>query len=233
MTTEHVTTLLGAYVLGALDEQEVTAVDEHIASCPECRLEAADLRGVETALGELPPEALIDGPPADGELLLQRTLRTVRKERGRQDWRRRATVAAAAVAVGGAVLGGGTVLGRATAPQTGALPPPVTTPVTAPATMAGSAQDPTSGARMSVAVRPAAGWVRVNATVSGITPGQRCRLLVVAHDGSRREAGSWLASATSASTGTNLDGFALVPPSDVAAVAVETFEGTKLVSVPV
>ncbi|GAB1640153.1 anti-sigma factor family protein [Krasilnikovia sp. MM14-A1259] len=232
MTTEHVTDLLGAYVLNVLDEQEGSTVEQHLASCPQCRLETDDLRTVEAALGEVPPEALIDGPPADGELLLQRTLQTARKERGRHDWRRRATLVAAAVAVGGAVLGGGTVLGRATAPQQVALPGPSTS-ADVPGTMHRTGQDPVSGARMSVVVRPAAGWVRVNASVAGITAGQRCRLVVVGHDGSRREAGSWLSSETGVTAGTNLDGFALVPPSDVAAVEVETFTGTKLVSVPV
>lgn len=237
MTTGHVIPLLGAYVLGALDEHEVSAVEQHLPSCQTCQLEAEDLRGVAAALGEAPPEALIEGPPPDADLLLQRTLRQVRAERGRRDWRGRAAVATAAVVVSGVVLGGGAVLGRSTAsrPEAGPPPPPVTGSVPTPVlgTKFGSGADPVTGARLTVAVRPAAGWVRLNASVTGIAAGQRCRLLVVAGDGTRREAGSWLVSEAGAAQGTNLDGSALVAPDEVAAVEVENFQGRKLVSVPV
>jgi hypothetical protein len=238
MTTKHETALLGAYVLDVLDEQEATRVKKHLASCKPCQLEVDDLRGVLTALGEVPPEALIDGPPDDGDLLLQRTLRQARSERGQHEWRRRATLIGAAAAVGAVVLGGGTLIGRSTAPRPGAQPAPVTpaapTPTaTPPAPRFGSATDPVTGARLTVAIRPAAGWVRVNVTASGIKAGQRCRLLVIGRDGSRTEAGSWLVSEAAAASGTSLEGFALVAPADVAAVTVENFAGTKLVSAPV
>ena len=36
---------------------------------------------VEAALTRMPAEALLDGPPPDGELLLRRTLRRMRQER--------------------------------------------------------------------------------------------------------------------------------------------------------
>src|SRR4051794_4191002 len=118
MTTGHVIPLLGAYALGALDEQEVSTVQEHLASCPPCRQEAQDLRELTTALGAVPPEALlVEGPPPGGDLLLQRTLRQARAERARQRWRGRAAAGVAAVLAGAVILAGGAVLGRATAPQ--------------------------------------------------------------------------------------------------------------------
>ena len=72
MTTQHEPQLLGAYVLGALEEQEVRTVEEHLASCPECRGELDELRAMEAYLGDVPPEALLDGPPEGGDLLLAR-----------------------------------------------------------------------------------------------------------------------------------------------------------------
>ncbi|MEU3727313.1 zf-HC2 domain-containing protein, partial [Streptomyces sp. NPDC031705] len=73
--------LLGAYVLGVLDEEEVRRVGEHLGDCVRCREEVAALREMERVLGEVPEEAFLDGPPPGGDLLLQRTLRQVRGER--------------------------------------------------------------------------------------------------------------------------------------------------------
>jgi hypothetical protein len=73
--------------------------------------------------------------------------------------------------------------------------------------------------------------VRVNAAVTGIPAGSRCRLWVVARDGRREPAGSWLVSTKSAREGTSLDGSALVAPADVAAVEVGSVGGRRFVSV--
>ena len=77
--SEHETDLLGAYVLGVLDRIEQAAVQAHLDGCPPCRREVEDLRGMEAALGEIPPEAFLDGPPPGGDFLLQNTLREVRR----------------------------------------------------------------------------------------------------------------------------------------------------------
>ncbi|WP_367137372.1 anti-sigma factor [Saccharothrix sp. HUAS TT1] len=233
MTANHDPQLLGAYVLGALDEREARAVADHLASCPRCDAELADLRAMEEAMGDVPPEVLLDGPPEGGDLLLQRTLRQVRSERGGQVRRRRVGLGLAAAAVAAIVLGGGFAVGRGTAPEdVGALP---TATATAPpsGTRVGSATDPVTGARMTVQVRPAAGWVRVNASVAGVARDEKCRLFVVAKDGSRQEAGSWLVSAVGEEDGTNLDGSALIAPEDVAAIEVRNFDDERIVTVPV
>jgi hypothetical protein len=244
--TGHETELLGAYVLGVLDGQEWADVQTHLAGCAVCRREVDDLREVEAALGEIPPEAFLDGPPPDGELLLQRTLRQVRGERGRQDRRRYVLVAAAVVLVAAASFGGAAVLGRDTAPNGPAAAPapaasapaptaaaPTASAPTPPGTRTGTATDAGTGATMTVAVAPAAGWVRVHATISGVPPGEQCRLYVVARDGAREPAGSWLVGPAGATAGTTLDSAALMAPADVAAVQAETFAGEILVVVPI
>jgi anti-sigma factor RsiW len=224
-STEHDSRSLGAYVLGALDRQEMRAMEQHLASCRRCQAELAELRMTRAALDGLPPEAMLDGPPDGADLLLQRTLRQIRRETGQQVRRRRTMAASAAVVVAVAFAGGGVVLGRTTAP-------PGTTQAAAPAgTRTASATDNATGAKMTVSVQPAAGWVRVNASVAGIPKGEKCRLYVVARDGTREEAGSWLVSELGAQNGTQLDGAALVAPADVASVEVEDFGGQKYVSV--
>ena len=104
MTTNHDRQLLGAYVLGVLDEREVRAVEDHLASCPRCRAELAELRTMEAAMGDVPPEALLDGPPEGGDLLVQRALRQVRSERGGQLRRRQVGLGLVAAAVAAVVI---------------------------------------------------------------------------------------------------------------------------------
>jgi len=140
-----------------------------------------------------------------------------------------------------ATLVGGTLLGRATAPapQAGGVgTPSPTAPATSsvvpgPSSRVFAASDPATGASMTVALTPAAGWVRVHVKADGIKAGQKCRLQVVDKRGTVTPAGSWLVSPVGEKQGTVLDGAALVAPADVASVDVVTFAGQRLVSVPV
>jgi len=233
MTTQHDPQLLGAYVLGALDEQEVRALDEHLASCPDCTREVEDLRAMEAFLGEVPPEAMLDGPPEGGDLLLQRTLRQVRSERGGVARRRQFALGAAAAVVAALVLGAGVFVGKVTSPD-GGVPQSTETVAPDPAgTKLATFTDPVTKASMTVKVIPAAGWVRTNVAVKGIPEGEKCRIFVVAKDGSRQEAGSWVVSKKGAAEGANLDGAAIVAPADVKSVLVENVAGKKFVEVPV
>ena len=72
----------------------------------------------------------------------------------------------------------------------------------------------------------------LTATVDGVPAGQRCRLVVVARDGSRAVAGSWLVSPAGEHDGTTLHGSAIVPPDQVAAVLVENEAGREFVVAP-
>ncbi|HZG91303.1 MAG TPA: anti-sigma factor [Pseudonocardia sp.] len=229
MTDRHVAGDLGVYLAGAMEPRDAWGVESHLAVCGWCSTELRELRDVTALLEGMPPEALLDGPPDGGDLLLRRTVRQVRREAGRG---RRVAGVAAAVLVGAAGLGGGFWYGQQSAPQ----PPPavVAAPDPVPFTqgaLTGQAVDPETGAEMAVTVLPTAGWVRLSATTAGIPPGERCRMVVVAEDGTREVAFSWLTGEPGAGTGP-LSGSALVAPEDVAAVEVETEDGRTFVSVP-
>ncbi|MEV8455320.1 zf-HC2 domain-containing protein [Streptomyces sp. NPDC052095] len=234
---EHDSELLGAYVLGALDEAEVRAVDEHTASCRRCHDELDGLREMESALGEVPPEAFLDGPPDGGDLLLQRTLRQVRSERAGQALRRRAVLGAVAAVAAAAVLGGGFLIGRSTVESApvAAPPPPAATETVPPAHPAGvkvlEGRSASTGSEMRLRVTPAVDWIRLNASVTGIPAGERCRVVVVAKDGGREIAGSWLVA--DEKKGANLDGSAAVPMDDVQKILIENDQGKEYVSVKV
>ena len=239
-TQQHDSELLSAYVLGALGEREAREVAEHVASCEECRKEVAELREMELALGEVPPEAFLEGPPEGGDLLLQRTLRQVRTERTASQRRRSFTVGVAVAASATVVFLGGYLVADNGSSDAQAVRPPVSTAATPPGTTAptgvllGSATDPATKARMTVRVTPAADWVRVNAAVTGIPAGERCRLVVVSKDGTREIAGSWVVGRTDtgAGKGADLDGSAAIRSGDVTSVSVENESGTKFVTVP-
>jgi hypothetical protein len=221
---------LGAYALGALDPTEARVVHDHLAGCLDCQREVSELMMIRRALDQVPPEAFVDGPPEDGELLLQRTLRQVRAESAPGRSRVPLAAMAAAVAVGVA-LAGGVLLGRQT----------VSTPAAAPATATSTpsnarlaeATDPATGTVMKVALEPKKGWVWVHADVTGLPVGARCELYIVPRAGEPILAGSWLVSEDGSKNGTRLEGTALIPPTDVASVQVRTTEGQTMVTVPV
>jgi anti-sigma factor RsiW len=150
---------------------------------------------------------------------------------------RRDLLVAAAAAV--LLVGAGATVGRQTAPRVVAEPPVVTptqpsdTAPPVPGTRQATAVDASTGARLTVSVIPATGWVRVTAAASGIKAGQRCRLMVVSKHNVQVEAGSWLVSAKGAAQGTTLEGSALIAPDDVAAVRVQNDAGDVLVNTEV
>ncbi|MEJ2858215.1 MULTISPECIES: hypothetical protein [unclassified Saccharothrix] len=80
---------------------------------------------------------------------------------------------------------------------------------------------------MTATVTPADGWVRLNATVTGLRPDERCQLVVTDARGRHFVAGGWVATH---GNDTTLSGAALVALSDIAAISVITPTGHTLVS---
>jgi anti-sigma factor RsiW len=209
---------LGAHALGLLDAAQSRAVEEHLAGCPACRREWEELRGMVNLLDDVPPEAFLDGPP-DADLMLHRTVRQVRTEATAQRRRRRFLLAGAAAAAVAVFVGGGVLVGRETAP-----PPPAVVAAPGAVQLTGGGAP---GITMTATLTPAAGWVRLSTSVKGIPPGERCYVVVVARDGTREIAGSWLVSQGGWRDGVTLDGSALVPLDQVAEVVIENEAGRE------
>jgi anti-sigma factor RsiW len=230
--SEHDRTQLGAYALGALEPDEVREVDEHLATCAECRAEVAELAEMKDFLGEVPPEAFLDGPPEGGDLLLQRTLREVRalasepepapaqtptpvKRRSR--W---LLVAAAFVLIAGA-LGGGVALGRQTAS-------PADEPVAGYKQV--TATDTGTGTTMATTVEPRAGWSWIRVNITGLKAGAECQMFVTDKSGKTWGAGSWVVSPKAAREGSVFGGGVLVPLDQVRSVEIKTLQGEHVVT---
>ncbi|TCC44526.1 anti-sigma factor [Kribbella capetownensis] len=228
--TEHDRSQLGAYALGALEPDEVREVDEHLATCAECRTEVAELEEMKYFLGEVPPEAFLDGPPDGGELLLQRTLREVRQtavepapvqappaRKRTRTW----LLAAAAVLVVAGALGGGVAIGRQTSE-------PAEVPV------AGSkhvnSSDVATGTTMATTVEPRAGWSWVMVQITGLKAGAECQMVVTDKSGKTWIAGSWVVSAKAAQEGSKFGGGVLVPLNQVRSVEIRTLQGEHVVT---
>ncbi|TCN37561.1 putative zinc finger protein [Kribbella orskensis] len=243
--SEHDPSRLGAYSLGALEPDEVREIDEHLAGCAECRQELAELDEMKEFLAEVPPEAFLDGPPADGDLLLQRTLREVRSNAAAETAAAEAAAAAAAappvtvaprkkrspwylvaaavVVIAGA-LGSGVLIGRQTAPDP-----------TAP--VAGSklvtATDSVTQATMATTVEPRAGWSWIMVNISGLKQGAECEMVVTDKAGKTFVAGSWVVSPKAAREGSRFGGGVLVPIDQVRSVEIRTLQGEHVVTTPV
>ncbi|MCW8103329.1 anti-sigma factor [Streptomyces tauricus] len=227
--------LLGAHALGILEPAEQSRLEEEIAACEVCQVELADLKALEAELGDVPPEAFLEGPPEGADLLLQRTLRQVRGEYSTV-WRRKvASVSLVAAALAGVLLTAGYFAGHAQK-STEASGPEVSAGPSAPeAGESISATDGETKAKMTVSLTPAAGWVRVNALVSGLQPGENCRLVVVSESGEREIAGSWVVGSSkegkAKDSGLELSGSAAIAPDQVDSVVVENDQGKRYVTV--
>jgi len=233
-TNDHVD--MAGYLMEMLTPEEKRAADEHLAGCAACREEIESLQDWSSALREIPDEMLLDGPPEDADLVLQRALRQVRQEAGGSRMRRLGILTTAAAAIIVVAVGGGVILGRGTATPDGTTPQAqgsASATAVPPGTQVVAAVDPGTGARINATITPAMGWVRLSATVAGIPAGEKCRLEIVAKDNSAILAGSWLVSPAGEANGTTLNGSALIAPSDVAAVRVVNTAGKQFVSVNV
>jgi hypothetical protein len=203
-------------VVGALDDAERALVDVHVADCPDCRRELERLMPLPRYLACLTAQDVerigIDPEPPAG--LLTRLRAGVRAEHRRLVRLRVAGVAALA-----------SVLVAATAAVQIAGRPPAPAPAARVA-----AADARSGVRATVTLTPREWGTELSLRMDGAAPGERCRLVVRARDGSSDVAATWRATYRGSAGASGSTGLSR---ADVAAVDVVTSTGRRLVHVPV
>ena len=96
--------MIGAFVLGRLDEDKRAALQAHLDGCAECRAEVEELRPVAGALADAAPEHIDpeEFPPADlidGVIAQVGRERQLQRRRQRRRWFGRSALAAAAAAL--------------------------------------------------------------------------------------------------------------------------------------
>jgi anti-sigma factor RsiW len=183
---------LGVYVLGAIDPAERAQVDEHLATCLECREELASLAGLPAMLRKVPvvEAERLAAPEQDPELagvpsaellttLMARTANVRRVHR----WRTLASAAAVAIVA----LGGGAAVASALQPSA-AQPPGPARPV---------AWHQTTGigpvAHLTVRYRHEPWGTEMMVSVAGVKPGSVCQFRVTDATGGTSMVGSWQA----------------------------------------
>jgi hypothetical protein len=208
-------TSLGAYVLDALDDGERDRVDDHVAACDQCREELEALIPVRSYLARVSWEELcaLESQAVPPPALYTRLLTAVRAERRRARRRRVAAVAALAAVTALAFVGW-----RAAEDRLAGDPAPVASATTA-----------RTGVRASVAATPRPWGTELRVRLSGAAPGERCRLVARARDGSTEVAGTWW---TTYSGSADVTGAAAIPAADLVALDVVTNAGRRLIRVP-
>jgi putative zinc finger protein len=235
VTETHDAARLAAYAVGLLPDRDVADLTAHLTGCPECQAELNELRALDTALRETPPELFLDGPPENADWLLRRTLRNVSRERDDRQHtaarhrQRRRTVLVAAAAIILVALGAGAVGYVVHRPDTGAVLAAPTQAGPGARTLTGV--NPASGARISTTLTPKPGWVGIDASIANLPAHERCMLVVTDHANNRFVVGSWTVPAPGeGERDYRVNAGAAVALADLATVTVENFDHQVLVS---
>ncbi|SEO25475.1 zf-HC2 domain-containing protein [Actinacidiphila rubida] len=224
--TPHVD--VGAYLLGALDDAEMAAFEDHLAGCEECAAALDELIGVVPVLEEVREDGVAFAEPPGGDAMLDRLLAQVTAERRARRRRRLAAVAAAAVLV----VGGPTVAVLATEGSAGA---PVASPTFAADRV--SASNPATGASAVVGVADKPWGTAVDLRLTGVRGPLTCSLVAVDGQGHRQSIATW--SVPDAGYGTDaqprpltVHGATDLHKGQIRTWEIRTDQGRVLVAVP-
>ena len=220
--SEH--TDVGAYAMGLLEEQDRRAFEDHLARCPRCATELAELSPMSALLRGVEPVGTAGGELAGGNVteLLQRR---ARQQRHRSRWQ---------VALGAAAGIGGIAVGIAAAPQQRG-------PAASPTAVAGqrhSATDPGTGVAGTVSQVAKAWGTQVTLDLSKVRGPLECELVAVSKSGERRVVTGWLVPAPGDGVPGHpahlvVQGGTSIPRSDLARLDVDVVTGRTLLSIQV
>jgi anti-sigma factor RsiW len=222
---------VGAYSMGLLEERDRREFEDHLAGCPACAAEVAELspmaallrgvelRGVEPAAGREPGSGDVT------ELLRRRA----RQQRQRRRWQ-----VALGAAAGIVLIGGSIGVGIAAAPKDS--PPPA--PPLALTGQLHSATDPGTGVAGTVGLVAKAWGTQVTLDLSKVPGPAECELVAVSRTGERRVVMGWLVTAPGDGVPGHpahlvIKGGTSIPRSDLSRVDVDVVNGRTLVSIPV
>ena len=203
---------LGAFVLGALEPVEREQVEAHLRACPPCSAVAAELAPLPGLLHRADLAAHEAAPPPE---LLERAIAEARARdgvpvRARRPW---SALALAAAGVAAAAL-----LVAAMLVSTRPTPLVLTATTAAP------------GVGAQVVVTPTDSGTELALRLDGVEAGQHCELLVIAKDGGREVAATWIANYEGEAVVT---GTTSVPRAELARLVVTAPDGSVLAELPV
>jgi hypothetical protein len=230
---------VGAYSMGLLEERDRREFEDHLAGCPACAAEVAELspmaallRGVE--LTGVEPVGAEGGESAAGREPGGGDVTELLRRRARQQRQRRRWQVALGAAAGIVLIGGGIGVGIAAAPQDG--PPPA--PPLALTGQLHSATDPGTGVAGTVGLVAKAWGTQVTLDLSKVHGPAECELVAVSRTGERRVVMGWLVTAPGDGVPGHpahlvIRGGTSIPRNDLSRVDVDVVNGRTLVSIPV
>ena len=226
MSTGH--TDVGAYSMGLLEEQDRREFEDHLAGCPSCAAEVAELSPMAALLRGVEPAGATGGEPA-GATVTELIRRRVTDQRRHRRWQ-----VALGAAAGIVLIAGGIAVGIAAAPQHAGptAPPP------AVAGQVHSATDPGTGVAGTVGLVAKAWGTQVTLDLSKVHGPVECELVAVSRTGERRVVMGWRVPAPGDGVPGHpahlvIQGGTSIPRNDLARVDVDVVNGQTLVSIPV
>ncbi len=222
-SVSSVHTDVGAYALGLLEAADRQAFEEHLAGCPACQAELAELSGMKGLLTGIDP---VDAPadePTQAEVT-DLVRRRAESQRRRVRWQ--SVVAAAAAVV---LLAVGVGVGLATAPGSPAptAQPLATLTVHQSATAVGTnSQTGVSGVAALVS-KPFGTQVTVNLKMKGPL---ECRLIAVSKTGERTVIATWFVPPVDFGSAKHpaplhIQGWTTIKTGDLARIEVDRLTG--------
>ena len=219
---------VGAYSMGLLEEQDKRAFEDHLAGCPACAAELAELSPMAALLRGVEPSDAARGEPAEAQVT-ELIRRRARQQRHRRRWQ-----VALGAAAGIVLIGGGIGVGVAASPQH-AGPPAQGAVLTG---QLHSATDPGTGATGTVGLVAKAWGTQVTLDLSKVHGPADCELIAVSRTGERRVVMGWRVPAPGDGVPGHpahlvIQGGTSIPRADLARVDVDVVNGQTLVSIPV
>jgi hypothetical protein len=182
MSSEH--TDVGAYALGLLEAADRQAFEEHLAGCPACAAELAELSGMKGLLTGIDPVDAAADEPSEAEVT-DLVRRRAESQRRRVRWQSMLAAAAAVV-----LLAVGVGVGLASGPGSPAptTQPLVTLTVHQSATAVGTNTRTAVSGVANLASKPFGTQVTVNLKMKGPL---ECQLIAVSKTGERTVIATW------------------------------------------
>lgn len=223
-SVSSVHTDVGAYALGLLEAADRQAFEEHLAGCPACAAELAELSGMKDLLTGIDPVDAPAGEPTQAEVT-DLVRRRAESQRRRVRWQ---SVVAAAAAVVLLVVGVG--VGLATAPGSSAptTQPLATLTVHQSATAVGTNPQTGVSGVAGLVSKPFGTQVTVNLKMKGPL---ECQLVAVSKTGERTVIATWFVPPVNFGSAQHpaplhIQGWTTIKTGDLAHIDVDRLTGT-------